>query len=105
MLSWFGSQNQAGYGLSVAPQNRQEDEDGTGQASRSSGLLHVKVSRARIFQFASKLVEAQRQVVHVAPSRRLRRDQVEDGWVNAMGCIGPCSPCFVVFFVLCPRAF
>jgi hypothetical protein len=24
---WFESQNQAGYGLSVAPQNRQEDED------------------------------------------------------------------------------
>jgi hypothetical protein len=29
-VSWFGSQNQAGYGLSVAPQNRQEDEDDVG---------------------------------------------------------------------------
>jgi hypothetical protein len=25
MISWFGPQNQAGFGLSVAPQNRQED--------------------------------------------------------------------------------
>jgi hypothetical protein len=24
-VSWFGHQNQAGFGLSVAPQNRQED--------------------------------------------------------------------------------
>jgi hypothetical protein len=28
MVSWFVPQNQAGYGLSVVPQNRKEDEDG-----------------------------------------------------------------------------
>jgi hypothetical protein len=28
MVSWFGTQNQVGYGLSIAPQNRREDEDG-----------------------------------------------------------------------------
>jgi hypothetical protein len=27
MVSWFGPQNQVGYGLSVAPQNQWEDED------------------------------------------------------------------------------
>jgi hypothetical protein len=42
-----------------------------GYMSRSSGLLHVEASLAR--------------VVHVAPSWRLRRSQVEDGQVNAMG--------------------
>jgi hypothetical protein len=47
-VSWFGPQNQVGYALSVAPQNRQEDEDGAGHASRSSGLLRLEVSRARI---------------------------------------------------------
>jgi hypothetical protein len=43
-VSWFEPQNQTGYGLSVAPQNRREDEDGAGQASRSSALLHVEAS-------------------------------------------------------------
>jgi hypothetical protein len=30
IVFWFGPQNQAGYGLSVAPQNQREDEDGAG---------------------------------------------------------------------------
>jgi hypothetical protein len=47
-VSWFEPQNQAGYGLLVAPQNRWEDEDSAGHASRSSGLLCVKASRARV---------------------------------------------------------
>jgi hypothetical protein len=46
-------QNQVGYGLSVAPQNRREGDD-VGHASRYSGLLHVEASRARIFQFGLK---------------------------------------------------
>jgi hypothetical protein len=33
---------------------------------------------------ASRLAEARRRVVHVAPSQRLLRDQVEDGRVDAM---------------------
>jgi hypothetical protein len=53
-VSWFGAQNQAGDGLSVAPQNRWE-ENGAGHASRSSGFLRCEVSRARVSQFASKL--------------------------------------------------
>jgi hypothetical protein len=43
MVSWFGPQNQAGFGLSVAAQNRQR-EVGAGYASRFSGLLHMKAS-------------------------------------------------------------
>jgi hypothetical protein len=38
---WFEHQNQVDYDLSVAPQNRQDDEDGVEYASRSSGLLHL----------------------------------------------------------------
>jgi hypothetical protein len=53
-VSWFVPQNQVGYGLLVAPQNRQKDEDGTGHASRSSGLLHVEVSRTRVSQSGLK---------------------------------------------------
>jgi hypothetical protein len=46
-VSWFVSQNQAGFSLSVVPQNRQR-EVSTGQASRSRGLLHMETSLARI---------------------------------------------------------
>jgi hypothetical protein len=56
-VSWFGHQNQAGNGLSVAPQNRWK-ENGTGHASRSSGLLRLQASQVRVSQFASKLVDA-----------------------------------------------
>jgi hypothetical protein len=42
-------------------------------------------------------------VVHVAPLRRLRRRQVEDGWVDVTGYVGPCYPTFVIFNVLGPR--
>jgi hypothetical protein len=38
-VSWFEPQNQVGCDLSVAPQNREEDEDGVGHALRSSGLF------------------------------------------------------------------
>jgi hypothetical protein len=47
---WFMPQNQAGYGLSVASQNRWENEDGMRHALRSSGLLQVEASWARVFQ-------------------------------------------------------
>jgi hypothetical protein len=52
---------------------------------------------------ASRLVEAQWRVVHVAPSWRLRRDQVKDGRVDATGCVGPYYPYFAVFYVLGSR--
>jgi hypothetical protein len=42
-------------------------------------------------------------VVHVAPSLRLRRVEAEDGWIDAMGCVGPYYPYFIIFYVLCFR--
>jgi hypothetical protein len=54
-VSSFWPQNQAGFGLSVAPQNRQR-EVGMGHASRSSSLLGVEVSLARVFQSGLKTV-------------------------------------------------
>jgi hypothetical protein len=53
MVSWFGPQNQAGFGLSVAPQNRWR-EVGAGYTSRSSGLLRVEASLARVSQSGLK---------------------------------------------------
>jgi hypothetical protein len=96
-ISWFWPQNQVGFDLSVASQNRQRR---SGHASRSSGLLCVKVSLARVSQFASKLVEARRRVVHVALLWRSCEDQVENGWVDTTDCIGPYYAYFAVFYVL-----
>jgi hypothetical protein len=42
-----------GFGLSVAPQNRRR-EVGVGHASRSSSLLSVEASLARVFQSGLK---------------------------------------------------
>ena len=50
-VSWFGPQNRARFGLSVVPQS-QWREVSTGHASRSSGLLHVEASLARVSWFA-----------------------------------------------------
>jgi hypothetical protein len=52
-VSWFGSQNQVGSGLSVAPQNRRR-EVGAGHASRSTSLLGVEASLARVSQSVLK---------------------------------------------------
>jgi hypothetical protein len=35
-------------------------------------------------------------VVHVASSWRLHRDKAKDGWVDAMGCVRPFYPNFVI---------
>jgi hypothetical protein len=40
------------------------------------------------------------RMVYVASSLRLRQNQIEDGWVDSMGCIRPDYPCFTVFFVI-----
>jgi hypothetical protein len=52
-ISWFGPQNQVGYGLSVAPQNRWR-EVRVGHVLRSSGLLRVEASLARVSQSGLK---------------------------------------------------
>jgi hypothetical protein len=53
IVSLFGHQNQAGFDLSVAPQNRWR-EDGVGHTSRSGGLLHLEVSHVMFFQSGLK---------------------------------------------------
>jgi hypothetical protein len=55
IVSWLGPQNKVGYGLSVVPQNRQEDENGAGHTSGSSGLLHLEVIQARVSQSSLKI--------------------------------------------------
>jgi hypothetical protein len=52
---------------------------------------------------ARRLTGARRWMVHVAPLRRLRWRQDEDGRVDATGCVGPYYPTFVIFNVLVPR--
>jgi hypothetical protein len=52
-VSWFGPQNQVGFGLSVVAQNRRR-KVGAGHASRSSSLLGVEASLARVSQSALK---------------------------------------------------
>jgi hypothetical protein len=52
-VSWFGLQNHVGFGLSVAPQNRRRKVE-AGHTSRSSGLLHVEASQARVSQSGLK---------------------------------------------------
>jgi hypothetical protein len=57
--------------LSVAPQNRWEDEDGVGHTSRSSGLLHLEVSQARVSQSGLNTGGGAVRIVHVTSSQRL----------------------------------
>jgi hypothetical protein len=52
-VSWFGPQNQAGFDLLVAPQNQWREVD-AGHALRSSSLLGVEVSLARVSQSGLK---------------------------------------------------
>jgi hypothetical protein len=54
------------------------------------------------FSLASRMVAVRGWMVHVTPSRRLRRSQVEDGRVDTTGYVGPCYSCFIVFILLRP---
>jgi hypothetical protein len=49
----FGPQNHVGFGLLVMPQNRRR-EVGAGHVSRSSVLLRVEASLARVFRSGMK---------------------------------------------------
>jgi hypothetical protein len=99
-VSWFGPQNQVGYGLPVVPQNRREDKDGVGHASRSSSLLRLEASQTRVSKCSFKTGGGVTWMMHVASSRRSCGDEAEDGRVDATGCIGLLYPNFVVFIVL-----
>jgi hypothetical protein len=89
-----------GYGLSVAPQNRREDEDDMGHASRSSGLLHLEASRARVFQSSLRTSGGVTQMMHMASLRRSHGDEAEDDHVGVTGCIRLFNPNYVIFVVL-----
>jgi hypothetical protein len=52
-VSWFGSQNQADFGLSVTIQNRWR-EVSVGHVSRYNGLLGMEASLAMVFQSSLK---------------------------------------------------
>jgi hypothetical protein len=52
-VSWFGPQNHAGFGLSVAQQNQRRKVDQE-HVLRSSSLLHVEASWDRISQSGLK---------------------------------------------------
>jgi hypothetical protein len=71
-----------------------------GYMSRSSGLLLLEASQARVYQSGIKSGGGAARMVHVVSSWRLHRVEDEDGWVNAIGYIGPFYPNFIVFFVL-----
>jgi hypothetical protein len=51
-------------------------------------MLYLKASQARVSQFASKLAEERRRVVHVASLQRSREDEAKDERVDAMRYIG-----------------
>jgi hypothetical protein len=100
-LVWASKPNKLQF--VVAPQNRREDEDDAGHVLRSSGLLHVEASRARVSQSGLKTGGgATADEPFVAPSRRSCVDQIDDGWVDAMGCVGPYYPYFTIFIILYP---
>jgi hypothetical protein len=70
-----------------------------GHELRSNGLLNVEVSQDRVSSLASRLAEVQWRMVRMAPSRRLRRSQVEDGRVDKSACIRLFYHIFTIFNV------
>jgi hypothetical protein len=102
-VSWLRPQNHACYGLSVAPQNRWENEDSTGHASRSNGLLRLEASRPSVSESGLKTGGGAAHMVYMTSSQRSRGDEAEDGGVDVTGCIGLFYPNFVVSTVLDTR--
>jgi hypothetical protein len=52
---------------------------------RSSGLLHLEASRARVSQSSLKTSRGMVQMVHVVSLRRSHGDEAEDGRVDVTG--------------------
>jgi hypothetical protein len=100
MVSKFGPQNQAEFGLSVAPQNRREDATTWDTRRDPTACFAWRQVGLGFPSLAWRLVEARWWVVHVAPSWRLRRGQAEDRQVDATRYIGPFYPRIVIFYVL-----
>jgi hypothetical protein len=74
-----------------------------GHVSRSSGLLHLEASWARVSQSDLKTGGGVTQMVHVTSPQRLHLVVAEDRRVDAMGRIRPFYPNFTVFYVLGTR--
>jgi hypothetical protein len=78
-----------------------------GHALRSSSLLRLEASLARVFQSGLKTGGGATQVVHVVSSRRLHRSEAKDGRFDCIGCgasqIGQNYPYFVIVFFLAYR--
>jgi hypothetical protein len=89
-----------GYGISVVPQNRREDEDGVGHVMRSSSLLRLKASGDMVSQSDLKTSRNMTWMVHMTSSRRSCADKTKDDWVDTKGCIGLFYPNFTVFIAL-----
>jgi hypothetical protein len=68
-----------------------------GHMSRSSVLLRVQASLARVFQSDLKTGGGAATGGARGTIQRLHRRQVEDGRVDATGCVGPCYPTFLLF--------
>jgi hypothetical protein len=64
------------------------DEDGAGHTSRSSGLLRLEASQARISQSGIKTSGDTMRMVHVASSWGSCGNEAEDGRVDVMDYIG-----------------
>jgi hypothetical protein len=60
----------------------------------------VEGSRGRIFQSGLKTGGGATMVVYMAPSQRLRRVHIEEGRVDATGCVVPCYTCFTICVIL-----
>jgi hypothetical protein len=60
-----------------------------GHASRSSGLLCLEASQARVTQFGLKTGGGAVRIMHVESSQRLHRVEAKDGRVDVTGCVRP----------------
>jgi hypothetical protein len=63
------------------------DEDDVGHTLKSSGLLHLEASLARVSQSSLKTSGGATQMVHVASSWRSCGDEAKDGRVDETGYI------------------
>jgi hypothetical protein len=98
----FVPQNYEGYGLSVAPQNRWKYEDDARHMSRSSDLLRLEASRARVSQSDLNTDGGVAQMAHVTLLWMLRWVKAEDGQVDMMGYIEHFYLNFIIFYILDP---
>jgi hypothetical protein len=71
---------------------------------RSSGLVRMKVSLTRVFQSGLKTGGGATMGSACGTIAEVASEEVEDGRVDVMDCVGPCYPTFTVFNVLGHRS-